>query len=218
MTTIAHLSDLHLDGTLARHESFVRALEDAWSYQPDHLVITGDVTADGKPHHRDELHNTLTGWPTPTTIIAGNHDKNLSFTSQITDFGDSLLIPVDTRATYRPYLFRALGRIGGTQLDSIDRLTQDESRPAILAMHHGPQIHSLHVFDGLIDRARLQTLLINRPWVHVVCGHDHRCLDFGRIHVAPSVANHPDPVRIYRIMGHDFVPTYQSQFTGMYFT
>ena len=219
MTILAHISDLHMDGTPARRGRLARALDSALARRPDHLIVTGDVTAGGRQRHIDELHTALAGWPTPVTVIAGNHDGSLGgFTNEIVDFGDSLLIPVDTRANYKPWAFSALGRVGGVQMAVIDRMTARSDRPVILAMHHGPQDHPLHVFDGLVDRLRIRTLLRDRPWVHIVCGHDHRCLDIGRIHVAPSVAYHPDPVRVYEIAGRDLRPVYRSEFAGGYFT
>ncbi len=219
MSLLAHLSDMHLNGTASRRARFDRALEAAWRRRPDHLVVTGDVTAHGSPQHHTELHEALVGWPTPITVVPGNHDGDLSgFTEGITDLGDSLLIPLDTRAGYKPLAFRALGRIGGKQMQMLDRLTQVGSRPIILAMHHGPQTHALHIFDGLVDHHDLRVLLANRPWVHVVCGHDHRCLDVGRVHVAPSVAHHLDPVRLYEVRGHELRSIYRSAYTGAYFT
>lgn len=219
MTTLAHLSDLHLNGTLPRRTRFTRALESAWQHRPDHLVITGDNTAHGNPAHHEELRGALSGWPTRYTVIPGNHDGNLvGWTTEATDFGDCLLMPVDTRAARKPLAFRALGRVGRDQMGGIDQLTRSGTRPVVLAMHHGPQAHPLHVFDGLVDRSDLRRLLKDRPWVHIVCGHDHRCLDIGQVHVAPSVAHHPDPVRIYQVHGRDLVPVYRSQFAGAYFT
>ncbi len=85
-------------------------------------------------------------------------------------------------------------------------------------MHHGPQQHPLQLFHGLVDRHGLRKLLGCRPWTHVVCGHDHRCLDIGQVHVAPSVAHHPDPVRVYQVAGRSLVPVYRSAFTGAFFT
>jgi len=219
MTTIAHLSDIHLNGTQARLGRLMRALDQAHSHHPDHLVITGDNTAHGSSKEHLELQHALSGWPTPFTIIAGNHDGRLrGFTTEATDFGDSILIPLDTRAPFKPVGFSALGRIGKPQMRLLQTLTASRDRPAIIAMHHGPQAHPLHVFDGLLDRHNLRDLLRERPWVHVVCGHDHRCLDIGRVHVAPSVAHHPDPVRIYEIAGRELRPMYKSEFQGAYFT
>jgi Icc protein len=219
VTTIAHISDLHLDGTLPRRARLVRALETAEKHRPDHLVVTGDVTAHGSSAHIEELRGVLSGWRTPFTVVPGNHDGTLTgWTTSATDFGDALLLPIDTRAPYKPLAFRALGRVGRSQMAAIDQMTQAGTRPVILAMHHGPQAHPLHIFDGLVDRSELRKLLKDRPWVHIVCGHDHRCLDIGQVHVAPSVAHHPDPVRIYEVHGREFAPVYRSPFAGAYFT
>jgi 3',5'-cyclic-AMP phosphodiesterase len=219
MTIIAHLSDLHLNGTIPRRARFARALDNAWKHRPDHLVVTGDNTAHGSRLHHEELDESLAGWPTRITKVPGNHDGRLTgWTTEVTDFGDALLVPVDTRAPYKPLVFRALGKVGRSQMEVIDQMTQSGSRPVILAMHHGPQAHPLHVFDGLVDRSELRKLLQLRPWVHVLCGHDHRCLDIGQVHVAPSVAHHPDPVRIYEVAGRSLRPVYRSPFAGAYFT
>ena len=58
---IAHLSDMHFDGspelvaTLATLIGRVRAIE------PDVIVVTGDLTADGRPSELDAVAEALAG-------------------------------------------------------------------------------------------------------------------------------------------------------------
>jgi 3',5'-cyclic AMP phosphodiesterase CpdA len=219
MTLLAHISDLHLNGAQDRRQKLATALDKAFSMRPDHLVITGDVTASGKRWQLDELAGMLGGWPTGVTTVLGNHDGSLvAPPASCLDFGDVALIPVDTRVPRRAFVFTAAGRIGKAQFARIEQMTRDSRKPIVLAMHHGPQAHPLHVFDGLIDRAAVRSLIRARPWVSILCGHDHRVLDFGRVHVASSVAHHEDPLRTYEVRGGALIPAYRSYVEGRYFS
>jgi 3',5'-cyclic AMP phosphodiesterase CpdA len=101
MTTISHLSDLHLieDGYRARSEAdrrrlefltfgrnkdpkrrrlrAIAALRAAWETGADHLVITGDLTEDGVDAQFGVLAEVLDASPWPAarvTLVPGNHD------------------------------------------------------------------------------------------------------------------------------------------------
>jgi 3',5'-cyclic AMP phosphodiesterase CpdA len=160
-------------------------------------------------------------WRAPSTIIPGNHDPG-HFDSTfgapaLVDLGDAVIMPLDTRYRKRALLFRALGRIGDEQMAAVEAVTRT-ARPVVVAMHHGPQHHPLNFLDGLVDRHKMLGLLSSRPNVHVCCGHDHRALDFGQVHVAASVAHHPDPLRLYDVVGGVFFPSYRSAEPGKYMT
>lgn len=219
MTRIAHISDLHLDGTPKRANKLAAALDRARTLQPDHLLVTGDITANGRPSELRELREALERWTTPKTVIAGNHDGHLTgFVTRSFDHPDVRILPVDTRSPRRALAFSALGQVAPAQLRRIERETREPGRPVVLAMHHGPHEHPLSLFAGLLNMSQVLSLCEARPWVHVLCGHDHRSLDFGQVHVAPSVAHHPDPVRVYDVREGRVVPVYQSAFEGDYFT
>ena len=227
MSRIAHLSDLHLNGSARRSAKFVAALRSAKTWRPDHLILTGDLTSRGKQSELDELRGVLSKhWLGGTTIIPGNHDGKLSgFDSALTDLGDVVVLPIDTRVHRRALFFRALGQVGDAQMQHLESATRTGGRPILIAMHHGPQLHPLHVFDGLIDRVSMLGLLMERSHVFIACGHDHRVMDHSlipesapRIFVAASVAHHHEPLRIYDVTGSEIRPIYQSEVPGRYFT
>lgn len=198
MTVIlAHLSDLHLSPKKPdRTRKLAGLLRQAQALGAHHLLVTGDLTEGGRSEEVLELDRTLyaTGWAGRATVVPGNHDGDLGgFAMREADFGELLVLPLDTRVLPQP---AALGWVGARQGAALERWTRAR-RTTVLAMHHGPQGHPLEALDGLMDRRSLLRLLSERPHVHVVCGHDHRVLDWGRVHAAGSVAHHPDPLRLY---------------------
>jgi Icc protein len=234
MTRIAHLSDTHLDGSPNHNQRLRRALEHASLAHPDYLLITGDLTSSGKMAEFQELSDCLVGWhESRVTLIAGNHDgepqnwlralrqTGLSrFAASSTpgssiDLGDSVIAPVSSQASSRALLFRAQGAANTAQLAQARQLAQAyPARAVIIAMHHGPQWHPLQPFDGLSNRASVLQLLRENPNLWICCGHDHRALDLGQVFTAASAAEHPDPVRIYEVVGPRLVPTYRSALSG----
>jgi 3',5'-cyclic-AMP phosphodiesterase len=208
---VAHLSDLHLNGTFERRARFIGALDRAKRSHASHLILTGDLTAHGKPEQFRELAGVLTiNWAGGLTIVPGNHDGAPgafertfgAVGAPVFLAGGGTILPIDSRVHRRALLFRATGKVGSAQLQKIDALTSSPSGPVIVALHHGPQRTSgaLHYFEGLQDRSALLRLLGRSPLIHVLAGHDHRVLDVGgQIHVAASVATHPDPLRLYDI-------------------
>lgn len=70
-----------------RPEILVELVRDLKSQQPDHTVVTGDLTHIGLPHECQEVKNWLgdLGSPSEVTIIPGNHDAYV-----MTDWDDTL--------------------------------------------------------------------------------------------------------------------------------
>lgn len=227
MTRIAHLTDVHLDGSAERRRRFEAALRHASHAMPDHLVITGDLTAGGELAHLDEMAACLGGWhPRRVTVVPGNHDvgpmswEEMLRSTQLARFAgtsapgavalypDAAIVAIDTQFRRRAPLFAALGKVSETQLRkladiaSFNRLS---GRAVVVAMHHGPQRSPLQPVDGLVNREAVLEHV--GPHVSVLCGHDHRSLDIelgpgkGRIFVAPSVAEADDPLRVYEVSG-----------------
>jgi Icc protein len=223
MIRLAHLSDTHMNGTADRRMRLIQGLSQATTAGAKHLLLTGDLTKNDRPEEYRELAGVLsTYWPGTSTVIPGNHDPTHfgpTFGSPaLLDLGDAFVLPLDTRYRRRAPLFRALGRVGAEQLAAVQRLASSTSKPVVVAMHHGPQSHPLQWLDGLVDRHRMLGLLSAHPNVHVCCGHDHRALDIGRIHVAGSVAHHPEPLRLYDVIDGRFFPSYRSAEPGRYMT
>ena len=234
MTRIAHLSDTHLNGSADHNRRLRRALGQAALVDPDYLLITGDLTSSGKMAEFQELADCLTGWSANrVTLVAGNHDgepanwlaalqqtglsrfAGSSTPGAAVDRGDSAIVPVSSQARSRALLFRAQGSASAAHLERARQLAELNSGHAvIIAMHHGPQWHPLQPFDGLSNRASVLQLLRDHPNLWICCGHDHRALDLGQVFTAASAAEHPDPVRIYEVVGPRLVPTYRSALSG----
>jgi len=213
MTRIAHLTDLHLNGSYDRRSKFESGLRQAVQRGATYLLLTGDLTAHGKAIHFTELAGCLEQyWPYGVTMVGGNHD-GAAFHKALggplrafgeasagpVDLGDCLIIPVATYYHRRGLVFQALGRIGDAQLSSLETIFKTSTKPVVVAMHHGPQTDPVHAFAGLVDGRHLTALLEAHSHVSVCCGHDHRVLDLGRVHAAASVAHHPDPLRLYDV-------------------
>jgi 3',5'-cyclic AMP phosphodiesterase CpdA len=219
---VAHLSDLHLNGSFDRRARVIGALSQASMAGARHLIVSGDITAHGRiPEFRELAGILAVNWPAGVTIVPGNHDGCRGEFESVfgpvappSDLGDALVIPIDTRAKKRSLLFRALGRVGKQQIQLLDWLTQDVQKPVLFVMHHGSQKHPFQQFEGLIDRVAINRLLARSPLIHVICGHDHRVLDLGQVHAAASCALHPEPLRLYDVGVGGFGVAYRSQYVG----
>lgn len=226
---IAHLTDLHLNGSADRRERFARALEQARAHRADRLVVTGDLTVRGDERHFDEVGGELVraGWsPSRVHVVFGNHDgvaaRARSQGTRLRDYvgaasyvGPGVVIePIDTVYPRRAPIFSAMGRLRPDDVVRIERHCRPASRCVIGAMHHGPQGHPLEAVEGLVGRDAMLRALAAHDNLHILCGHDHRAIDRGRVHVAGSVAHHPDPLRIYEVVGPRLVPVYKSEATG----
>lgn len=212
---LAQLSDIHLNGTPQRREKFLRGLGQARADGAEHLVLTGDLTSRGRPEQVAELGAVLSAaWPGRATIIPGNHDAGDAFDRALerggalgrfagdslgaVDLGPAVIVPVDTRYNRRALVFRAMGRAGVVGFGAVlEARKTHPKKTLVIVMHHGPQGH--YLVDELVDRRGFGTMLAGLGDAHVICGHDHRLLDKGNIHVAPSVAYHPDPLRTYEL-------------------
>jgi 3',5'-cyclic AMP phosphodiesterase CpdA len=232
MLRLAHLTDTHIDGTTDRRDRLVRALGEAGTRGAQHLLLTGDLTAHGRSDEMQELSWILNRWPRTATVVGGNHDGpefawHLSgtlnrFVATSTPgrafvLGDVTVVPVATYFENRAILFRALGSVGREQFSVLENIASSTQQPVVVAMHHGPQLDPLRAFAGLIDRHRIDGLLRANPHVSVCCGHDHRVLDAGQVHVAASCATHPDPLRIYDVSPGRFDSVHCSSCEGSYF-
>ena len=69
---LAHLSDIHFGGE--NRPAAQAALHRAAAFAPDLVVVTGDLTLNGKPHEFAAAHAWLAGLPEPRIVTPGNHD------------------------------------------------------------------------------------------------------------------------------------------------
>src|SRR5262245_43869902 len=72
MKRLAHLSDMHFG---AADPELVLALdEDLDEFQPDLLVVTGDLTRRARPLEFEQARGFLDGLPYARLVVPGNHD------------------------------------------------------------------------------------------------------------------------------------------------
>jgi 3',5'-cyclic AMP phosphodiesterase CpdA len=235
---LAHITDLHLNGSRERFLRTQDALYRARRMGAGYLVVTGDLTAQGKPEQFHELAHALSAWGSKytATIVPGNHDGHprnfaAALAGPLRDYAsastpgaavnvgqDARVVAISTQFKGRALAFRALGNVGEEQLHLLGRLVRrPDSRTLVVAMHHGPHARALGFFEGLTDRSKVMALLHNRPKVAILAGHDHQVLDLGNIHVAGSIATHQnDPLRIYEVDSRGLRPVYQQPDSGTF--
>ena len=75
MTTIAHISDLHVSRTDFDEKAFLTAVEEINALKPDMILLTGDVTDNG--YYREYVRATdyLKMFNAPLFAIPGNQDS-----------------------------------------------------------------------------------------------------------------------------------------------
>ncbi len=75
MIRIAHVSDLHYDGSRQLRVTLDRLVELVVDSGPDLVVVTGDLSADGRAGQLDDVRDALaTLRPLPLLVIPGNRD------------------------------------------------------------------------------------------------------------------------------------------------
>lgn len=198
---LAYLSALRPLGAAARLLRFRRALEAAKLGGFDHLVITGDLTEDGKAGQFEEVARVLHESeipPTRVTLVPGNHDaydephgwkralegplrafagSSLGKPGTVIDLGDVALLPIST--SVHQHWSSSWGQIDGDELEALDRRTADPGlsrKTLVIAQHHPPHPHRfapLQWLDGLREHARLLALLARRHTVQLLHGHMH---------------------------------------------
>ena len=162
--------ELHGFGRLKRFSTasaqWTRILEDIDVHAPDHVLLTGDLTAMGHPEELEAMHETLRPLleARRLTLIPGNHDRYVEpraferifgahLASDLPEYadahgypfvkllgGDVALVGLDsTRVAGWSQYF--VGRLGSSQLASLGRVLDDPrlaGRTVHVLCHHGP--------------------------------------------------------------------------------
>ena len=97
MTRIVHLSDFHFDGSPELRRALRSLIDAAIAREPDLVVVTGDLSADGRPGELDEVARELARFGAiPRVVIPGNRDLEPS----IGPPGEARRLPVDSDLDY----------------------------------------------------------------------------------------------------------------------
>lgn len=233
---IAHVSDIHVlsdyagrplretgwNGLLGRFELSVMGrakryaglndrlqtlIQEVNASQPDHVVITGDLTALGSDAEFEAARIALAelGGPERVTLIPGNHDRYAQGDGAFERFFPSYEYPFvrligsnvavvaldSTRVSGPSQYF--YGRVGQTQLRALDKLLDSrelKDRHVVLAVHHG-------FFDRNGDRALVWTGLVDGPeLLRIIHGRVEAVLH-GHVHERYELAATADRPRIF---------------------
>jgi Icc protein len=176
---------------------------------PDAVLITGDLTADGRPEEYQRLRELLAPLPCPVHLLPGNHDDRGALHAAFPGLpggegapglvqyavpvGALRLVCLDTTVPGQPH-----GELCATRLDWLDdALRAAPGVPTIVAMHHPPFVTGIAHMDRMGLKAggdELAALLQLHPQVQrLACGHLHRPIQarFGGTlaQTAPSTAH-----------------------------
>lgn len=97
MTRIVHLSDFHFDGSPELRRALRSLVDSALARAPDLVVVTGDLSADGRASELDAVATELSRFGSiPRVVIPGNRDLERS----VGPPGDARPLPVDSDLDY----------------------------------------------------------------------------------------------------------------------
>lgn len=184
-----------------RRELLDLLVSDLHTQQPDHIAITGDLVNLALPAEFAPARKWLEGVGTPeqVTIIPGNHDAYVRATQHrfAEAFGDYLrgdganasdaivypfvqrrgpvtLIATSTAVPTAPFM--ATGRLGATQLATLDRVLAslaNEPTFRVLLIHHPLRAEHHGRYKRLTDADALLALLKQHGVDLILHGHDH---------------------------------------------
>ncbi|MGC5259149.1 metallophosphoesterase [Gordonia sp. DT218] len=186
MFVVAHISDLHFNGTRynrSRIEStlgYINARADGL----DALLVTGDITDEGSESEYREAYGVLYS-PLPMLITAGNHDKREGFNAHL--MARQTDEPVNQAALIGGVLFvvcdssipdRNDGHLPDDTLAwmSAEIAAAGPTTPVLIAFHHPPTTLGMPFMDSIrqTGEERLAAMVDQHPnIVAFLCGHAH---------------------------------------------
>ncbi|MGA4957862.1 phosphodiesterase [Streptomyces lavendulocolor] len=186
---LAHISDLHLDGTERATERSARVVAylRSMTQRPDAVLVTGDIADHGAPGEYAEAARLLGTLDVPVLTCPGNHDERAAYRKGLlgdTEGGTGPVNRLHHVAGHALLLCDSTvpgedaGLLGDETLDWLARTLDGPARgvPALVAFHHPPALlHHPYVDSlNLADADRFATVLEGRPQVRaVLTGHAH---------------------------------------------
>lgn len=187
---LAHISDLHLDGTERATERAVRVVRylNGLSRRPDAVLVTGDIADHGAPEEYAQAAELLAGLRAPAYTCPGNHDDRAAYrkvllgedgagdpgaaVNRVHHVAGHALLMCDSTIPGED-----AGRFDARTLDWLERTLDDlDGAPALPAFHHPPAALRHPVVDGmnLLNADDLARLLAGRRNVPALfAGHAH---------------------------------------------
>ncbi|MEW2805686.1 phosphodiesterase [Streptomyces massasporeus] len=192
MLVLAHISDLHLDGSARATERAERVRDRLWELpgHVDALLVTGDIADHGTEPEYEEAARILglrTGdAPFPVLTCPGNHDSRTAYRKALLDRpGDEG--PVNSVRVFEDgAVLMCDSSVPGSDDGELDEETcdwiettldeLDGGLPVLLAFHHPPVAlhHPLPDSYALRHPGRPADLLARRPEIAgLITGHAH---------------------------------------------
>jgi len=193
---IAQISDPHITppgekayGVAPTADSLALCIQNINQIEPklDIVLVTGDITNDGKVESAEHAKSLLSNLNCPYFITPGNHDSRdvlisvfkdqigepqEDFINYVIDEHELRLVAIDTKRAGFPG-----GELCAKRLSWLeDRLLEDEQRPTIIFMHHPPvECGVLETDeDGFEGAEKLGRLIARFNNIKaLVCGHIH---------------------------------------------
>jgi 3',5'-cyclic-AMP phosphodiesterase len=184
MLVLAHVSDIHIDGTERSTARAARALDYARALRPDAILLTGDIADNGEIKEYEIVRELIATGDVPLVLCPGNHDVRGNLRDVLLGLdGDK---PAN-QALHLEHATIALcdssipgrheGHLDDDTLNWLDMvLTAKPDVPAFVGMHHPAVTLGSPYVDGirLLEPERLAEVLGRHDHVvAVLTGHAH---------------------------------------------
>jgi len=187
---VVQLSDTHLFSDCNREllgmptaESFMTVLNAVRQFQPDLLLLTGDLSQDETPHSYQRLRDLVTPLGIPTYWLPGNHDQPVVMAQML----ESATISNQKLFQYQGWNFillnsaqadRVDGYLSPEALSELDyQLQQLPAQPTLIGLHHPPCVIDSDWMDQISLRQPEEfcAMVERYPQVKLVLfGHIHQ--------------------------------------------
>ncbi|MFN8733164.1 MAG: metallophosphoesterase family protein [Hyphomonadaceae bacterium] len=214
MTILVHISDVHFgDADSAKLEAAISAFE---KIKPDCVLLTGDLTQEGKREEFAQAEAWLKVVKAPIVGCPGNHDTPMFNLAQRLanpfDRYKRLGLQTTWQSSEGSFHLEAANSARGLQwrldwsqgdygqsgvIEALNRLGRSRAHHKVLALHHPPQTPAgASVTSEPLGLNRfVNRLNLNRPDL-LLCGHVHAAFDFPapvlagvRVMTVPSLAS-----------------------------
>lgn len=187
---LIQITDCHLHADPAArsrtgipHRQFVRVVEEAASWRPDMVLVTGDVSQDETAASYALAERELARLDCPWSWLPGNHDEPARMAEchpfeDSVDLGQRRLLLLDTQVPGQTH-----GALGAARLEALAERLAEDDRPTLIAMHHPPIGVGSRWVDalGLADAEAFWEVLATHERVEaILCGHIHQAFECRR--------------------------------------